>query len=73
MLVGLRWWSDILEDGTEKWIFESHDKQFNPNAVDSLFFWTGQVAASGTWAFFLVLNVLSFTPYWVYKFNTIFF
>jgi hypothetical protein len=23
ILVGLRWWSQIREDGTEEWIFES--------------------------------------------------
>ena len=23
MLVGLRWWNEVLENGDEKWIFES--------------------------------------------------
>jgi hypothetical protein len=63
--VGLRWWSEIKEDGTEKWIFESKDNNYRPNSVDSAFFWTAQIAASGVWVFFLVLNILSFTPFWV--------
>ena len=39
-LVGLRWWSDFKDDGTEIWFFESHDTNFIPNNVDSAFFWT---------------------------------
>jgi len=69
LLVGLRWWSEIEDDGTEKWIFESKENNFSPNSVDSMFFWTGQIAGSGVWIFFLVLNVLSFTPYWVHYIN----
>ena len=69
LLVGLRWWSEILEDGSEKWIFESKENNFNPNSVDSLFFWTAQLAGTGAWLFFLVLNILSITPYWVYFIN----
>lgn len=65
LLVGLRWWSEIQEDGSEKWIFESKSNDYKPNSVDSLFFWTGQIAGVGVWGFFLVLNILSFTPYWV--------
>lgn len=67
LLVGLRWWSEISEDGTEKWVFESKDNKYSPNNVDSAFFWTGQIVGAGTWLFFLVLNVLSFTPYWVHS------
>jgi hypothetical protein len=26
ILVGLRWWNNIKEDGTEEWIFESSDQ-----------------------------------------------
>lgn len=66
LLVGLRWWSEIKEDGSESWIFESKDSNFRPNVVDSAFFWTSQVVSAGVWLFFLVLNVLSFTFYWVF-------
>ncbi len=65
LLVGLRWWSEIQDDGSEKWLFESKTNNFNPNNVDSAFFWTAQIAGSGVWVFFLALNILSFTPYWV--------
>ena len=65
LLVGLRWWSEIKDDGSEEWLFESKDQNYSPNSVDSAFFWTAQLAGSGVWIFFLVLNILSFTPYWV--------
>ena len=29
LLVGLRWWSHIKEDGTEEWIFESRSVTTN--------------------------------------------
>ncbi len=40
LLVGLRWWSDIDEDGIEKWIFESAPSHIKINPVDSSFFWS---------------------------------
>lgn len=38
---------------------------FEANAVDKTFFWTSQFASTGTWAFFFVLKVLSFSIFWV--------
>lgn len=33
ILVGLRWWSEVKEDGTEVWIFESdHESKFKYNS-----------------------------------------
>jgi len=34
LLVGLRWWSDFKEDGTEEWYFESHDGKVELNPFD---------------------------------------
>ena len=39
LLVGLRWWNDVKEDGTEEWKYESYDDNRQPNQIDSLFFW----------------------------------
>ncbi len=36
LLVGLRWWNEVKEDGTEVWIFESK----NESKIFLEFFWT---------------------------------
>lgn len=65
LLVGLRWWSDFRDDGTEVWVFESPDHQFSVNKVDSAFFWSSQVGSTITWLVLTVLNVLTFNFIWV--------
>jgi len=39
LLVGLRWRSEIKEDGTEKWHFESYDQKIKLNSFDKTIFW----------------------------------
>jgi len=39
ILVGLRWWSRIKDDGKEEWIFESLPER-NSNKVDTRVFWS---------------------------------
>lgn len=65
LLVGLRWWSDYDEKGNEVWKFESYDKEFKANAVDTTFFWTSQIAFTGFWAVMFVIKLLSLSFYWV--------
>ena len=65
LLVGLRWWSDFDEKGKQLWKFESYDMDYEANPVDKTFFWTSQFAATGTWAFFFVIKILSFSVFWV--------
>ena len=65
LLVGLRWWSDYDEKGNEVWKFESYDKEFTANAVDTAFFWTSQIAFTIFWAVMFVIKLLSLSFYWV--------
>jgi hypothetical protein len=65
ILVGLRWWSDIKDDGEEVWRFDSYDFEFRANPVDKSFFWMSQVSYTGFWAVMFVLNALTFSIYWV--------
>ncbi len=62
--MGLRWWSEFDEKGQELWKFESHDKEFVANKVDSAFFWTSQIGAFLGWAVLLVIKVLSLSVFW---------
>ena len=64
LLVGLRWWSDFDENGKEIWRFESYDREIITNGVDAAFFWTSQVAATLFWIVFLILKVISLSPFW---------
>jgi len=59
MLVGLRWWSQINDDGVEEWIFESMDDDWQSNAVNSKVFWMGMYVAFGLWLAFAFVALFS--------------
>ena len=66
ILVGLRWWSRIKDNGEEEWIFETLPQDARTNAVDKWFFWTGLYGAPVLWLVLgivaiISLNVNSFT------------
>lgn len=63
--MGLRYWSMILDDGTEKWIFESRNTESKVNRVDYFFFWGSMVIAALVWGLFGALNVMQFNFIWV--------
>ena len=68
LLVGLRWWSSVDEDGNEKWIFESFDHQVKNSPVDASIFWWTQIGATGAWTFFFFWKLLTFIQlgfFWV--------
>jgi len=64
LLVGLRWWSEIQEDGVEKWHFESQDQKNHLNAIDRRVFWWSQTIVCVFWAIYCFLNLISFSLYW---------
>ncbi|CAG8485484.1 2010_t:CDS:2, partial [Paraglomus brasilianum] len=52
LLVGLRWWNDIQEDGTNVWMFESRDPSRPINQTDSRVFWISLYVTLVIWFFF---------------------
>ncbi|KNE65556.1 hypothetical protein AMAG_11169 [Allomyces macrogynus ATCC 38327] len=62
LLVGLRWWNDVREDGTSQWVFESRENN-SPNPADSYVFWTTLYAFPAAWAVFAILQLLH--PAWL--------
>jgi len=59
LLVGLRWWHYVKEDGTNVWMFESSK---NPvNAVEAVIFWTALVGTVPVWALLAVVALLNFS------------
>lgn len=68
-LVGLRWWNEFQDDGSETWVFESYDSNFKPEKVNSSFFWSSQILLTIVWLVFTVANLLTFRFFWVFKFS----
>ena len=58
LLVGLRWWSYVREDGSEEWIFESLEDMAEISSLDANVFWGGMYATPVIWGAFLILGVL---------------
>lgn len=56
--MGLRWWSQINEDGSEEWIFESLPGA-KANAVDSTMFWGACYITPIVWIVLMVTGLLS--------------
>lgn len=58
LLVGLRWWSHVKEDGSTEWIFESLEDMAEVSPVDSRIFWGGLYLSPVMWALMLVVGLL---------------
>jgi hypothetical protein len=58
LLVGLRWWSYVREDGSNEWVFEALEDMSEIGAMDSKVFWYTMYATPIAWGALLVLGVL---------------
>ena len=63
ILVGLRWWNEVRDDGTEVWIFES-DHEKRATSIDTTLFWTSLYIAPLFWAIFLVIELIGLSLMW---------
>ena len=53
LMVGLRWNSEVLEDGTTTWKFEAQEEEnLNSTALDHAVFWVGLFAPAPIWLLF---------------------
>ncbi|RHY10513.1 hypothetical protein DYB36_011467 [Aphanomyces astaci] len=64
LLVGLRWWNRINEDGSNEWVFESLEDMSEIDPLDAKIFWTALYGAPGVWTLFLLVAVLKFNVEW---------
>jgi len=77
LLVGLRWWNYIDDDGHSHWIFENkfnkdHNKddsiqlssQIHDNAADSTIFWSALVIAPVLWFILLLVTLFRLNVQW---------
>ncbi len=64
LLVGLRWWNEVREDGANDWKFESPedlppDQRPVVASHDSRMFWISMWLTPLLWSFILISNLLS--------------
>ncbi|GJN92162.1 hypothetical protein Rhopal_005192-T1 [Rhodotorula paludigena] len=60
VLVGLRFWNQVDEDGTSYWVFESRSPDQPANAVDAKMFWIAMYSFPVAWVLLLVIGILKF-------------
>lgn len=58
LLVGLRWWSYVREDGSNEWFFESLEDMAEISPFDARIFWGALYATPVAWSLMLVIGVL---------------
>ena len=63
VLVGLRWWNEVKEDGTEIWVFESENEK-KARSIDTTIFWMSIYATPIFWGIFIILEIISLRFMW---------
>jgi len=63
LLVGLRWWNKVNDDGTSEWMFESREGEYNPHPREAKIFWWSLYLFPVAWALLAITAFLkiSFT------------
>ncbi|KAK6478198.1 Golgi apparatus membrane protein TVP23-like protein B [Huso huso] len=69
LLVGLRWWNQVDDDGRSHWIFEARKPSTRGNTAssdsESRIFWLGLVICPFIWVIFIFSTLLSFKIKWL--------
>ncbi|KAI7833243.1 Golgi apparatus membrane protein tvp-23 [Kickxella alabastrina] len=65
LLVGLRWWNEVNEDGTNQWIFESREQGVGVNASDSRIFWAILYGTPVVWGLLAIVAFFSLRFQWL--------
>ena len=63
VLVGLRWWNEVKEDGSEIWVFESENEK-KARSIDTTIFWMSIYATPLFWGIFIILEMISLRFMW---------
>jgi hypothetical protein len=65
LLVGLRWWNEIKEDGTNEWIFESIEDKTIINSKEKFLFWITLLITPIFWILFAIASIIKLNPQWL--------
>jgi len=60
ILVGLRFWNQVDDDGESYWVFESRDPSRPANPVDSKMFWIALYSFPVIWTLLIIVSILKF-------------
>ena len=58
--VGLRWWSNVKEDGTTEWVFESLEDMSEISNADYKLFWIGLYGTPVLWLGLFITGMMLF-------------
>uniref|UniRef100_A0A8D2Q8C7 Golgi apparatus membrane protein TVP23 homolog n=1 Tax=Varanus komodoensis TaxID=61221 RepID=A0A8D2Q8C7_VARKO len=63
LLVGLRWWNQIDEDGKSHWVYEAKKVSFS--LVEARIFWLGLIICPAIWTLFFFSTLFSLKLKWL--------
>ncbi|KAN0035510.1 hypothetical protein ACTA71_004782 [Dictyostelium dimigraforme] len=64
-LVGLRWWNQIKDDGSNNWVFESVQDKSQVNPAESLMFWVPVLLFAAAWFVFAIISLFGLSFLWL--------
>ena len=67
LMVGLRWWNKVNEDGTTEWVFESRKEGSAAyhSETENRIFWSAMFISSLFWIILLIKNLLGLSLAWM--------
>ncbi|XP_051958547.1 Golgi apparatus membrane protein TVP23 homolog B isoform X1 [Xyrauchen texanus] len=67
LMVGLRWWNQVDDDGKSRWVFESRKQTSGKqsSAAESRIFWLGLIICPIVWVIFAFSTLISFKIKWL--------
>uniref|UniRef100_A0A8C9WFZ7 Golgi apparatus membrane protein TVP23 homolog n=1 Tax=Scleropages formosus TaxID=113540 RepID=A0A8C9WFZ7_SCLFO len=67
LMVGLRWWNQVDDDGKSHWVFESRKGPGKklPSDSESRIFWLGLIVCPIIWVIFIFSALFSFSIKWL--------
>lgn len=65
LLVGLRWWNYVKEDGATEWVFESTEDLSEIADADRRLFWAALYAPAAVWGLFLLTALIGLKLQWL--------
>ncbi|XP_048843196.1 Golgi apparatus membrane protein TVP23 homolog B [Brienomyrus brachyistius] len=65
LMVGLRWWNQVDDDGKSHWVFESRKDKKASSDSEARIFWLGLVVCPIIWVIFVFSTLFSFKIKWL--------
>ncbi|XP_031782370.1 uncharacterized Golgi apparatus membrane protein-like protein CG5021 isoform X2 [Nasonia vitripennis] len=63
LMVGLRWWNYVDDNGVSHWVFESRKNRINP--AESRIFWLALIISPLLWCIFSLVALFGFKAKWL--------